>query len=644
MLEKSGRKGTSTWMSSAAFGSGLARMRVTTGKGMRAALVIRGRASGGGLISGYRFRVARGRAYLERIDRGKATSIARSKAIRVRGEVEFILAGYGDWIIGRAFDVKRGRHLGTLVAQDTTHGRGRVGLQAERKHKAKARFSHLSYRAACRAIPGHTSGAPPLFVTAAASDLSTVKYREMEAVSGSIVGRISLPTVERLFCEKKTLKKLSALVPYKYMGKRYLKQRRQLARRPVKIPLDKNGAPALSLSVKNPSMVQAYLAEYHRRHPKKTRMGWLRGGRRKGRTHEGRRIPYLVVGDHANSPDVSVPSFLIIGAHHGNEPMSVDFVLDSIHRTLEVSDSRSRRWLRRVNIWFIPVTNPDGLRRFLEVSRAMGRKNGREQDRWKGPTGGDGVDLNRNYPFRWHTLGEKGSKSSKAHPWYRGPSPASEPETQAIMALSNEEHFAGLLTYHGGTVALLAPYTIDNVENPTRNEAWDVAEDLVAGLPDHPQGKEWIVRKNLYSVDGTDQDWHRFAHGTVALLVEGARRTPKTSRQHRAVRLSARPLFERLIDRFLDGPSVSGFVVDKDGNPLQAIVDIVEVGTRAGETWRSRCRDGRFDRYLPKGITTANLVVRSDAGELHRVTVSGLPGQEPTRIVIENPSADIRCP
>ena len=37
-------------------------------------------------------------------------------------------------------------------------------------------------------------------------------------------------------------------------------------------------------------------------------------------------------------------------------------------------------------------------------------------------------------------------------------------------------------------------------------------------MPRHAQDRDFELKKNLYPVDGTDQDWHRFANGTVALL------------------------------------------------------------------------------------------------------------------------------
>jgi protein MpaA len=63
-----------------------------------------------------------------------------------------------------------------------------------------------------------------------------------------------------------------------------------------------------------------------------------------------------------------------------------------------------------VDLWLIPVVNPDGLARHT-------RKNAR------------GVDLNRNYPYRWADLDGRYESGRRA---------GSEPETQALMTFFRE--------------------------------------------------------------------------------------------------------------------------------------------------------------------------------------------------------------
>lgn len=366
--------------------------------------------------------------------------------------------------------------------------------------------------------------------------------------------------------------------------------------------------------------VEAQLADLHARYPRLTRLVEL------GRSHEGRPLRALVIGRKLKKRDPR-PAMLLNGAHHGVEILSIDMVLDAIDVLLLRSggkrgtkgadselaahakepvlrldpalDRRVKRWLDELVVWCVPVVNPDGVWATLNGHPRTGRKNGRDTDENGRIDAMDGVDLNRNYPFRWGALGEVGSSSKPSSFYYRGPEAGSEPETRAMMRLAESEHFVGAISYHTGTVAVLSPYTIDNVQDPEPNEAWQIGEHLIAGLPPHPQGKPFVLKRKLYSVDGTDQDFYRFHFGTLAYLVEAARRDAKDESERVAIVRSVRPSWMRLFDRFIDGPAISGRVLDASGQPLRAAVQIVEQQPREGEVWHSRCRDGRFDRFVP---------------------------------------------
>lgn len=80
---------------------------------------------------------------------------------------------------------------------------------------------------------------------------------------------------------------------------------------------------------------------------------------------------------------------------HGDEPRT-RAVLRAI---------RDGRKVQGIDLWVISTMNPDGLARGT-------RRNAR------------GVDLNRNFPYRWADLDG---------PYESGPRPASEPETRAVM-------------------------------------------------------------------------------------------------------------------------------------------------------------------------------------------------------------------
>ena len=394
--------------------------------------------------------------------------------------------------------------------------------------------------------------------------------------------------LEALHCAGVTLQSVTVETPWKYTDRSY---RRARDKEPVPTA---RGFDILA-TYKSPDMIERLLRAYHKRYPATTELVDM------GRSHEGRKLLALKISrDVATSQGKA--AVLLNGAHHGNELMSSEFVLDAIDYVLTRQD-RSRqvkRWLDELVIWAVPMVNPDGRWHFLETTRRTGRKNGEDSDGSGQRDRLDGVDLNRNYPYRWHSLGERGSRSRKSAVYYRGHRAGSEPETQALMRLNNSEHFVASVSYHTGTVAVLAPYTIEGAKDPRPNEAWLFAEWLTGQLETHPEEREWELKRNLYAVDGTDQDWHRHAHGTLALLIEGARKSPRTPAGRRAVLENVRPTWTLLFDRVVRGTGVYGVVTDSEGRPVQAEVRLKEQKLRDGERWTSRCRDGRFDRVLAR--------------------------------------------
>ncbi len=109
-----------------------------------------------------------------------------------------------------------------------------------------------------------------------------------------------------------------------------------------------------------------------------------------GRSRDGRAIRAIEAGDPAG---VRV---LVVGCIHGNESAGI-----AIAQRLE------RRSPRGVDLWIIPVLNPDG-----RAANTRGNSHG--------------VDLNRNFPWRWRPL--SGVYAS-------GPRPLSEPEARIAYKL-----------------------------------------------------------------------------------------------------------------------------------------------------------------------------------------------------------------
>jgi murein peptide amidase A len=104
---------------------------------------------------------------------------------------------------------------------------------------------------------------------------------------------------------------------------------------------------------------------------------------------------------------------LVIGVIHGDEPAGAAIV-DRLAQ-LDVAGG--------VDLWTVRAMNPDGL-------AANDRHNANQ------------VDLNRNFPYEWGPIGQPGDGQ------YAGTGPASEPETQAMVAFISEIRPDLVIWYH----------------------------------------------------------------------------------------------------------------------------------------------------------------------------------------------------
>ena len=393
---------------------------------------------------------------------------------------------------------------------------------------------------------------------------------------------------------------LSNAEPVRYVGRKATKR---FDCSGVDLPSDIGAAFSDAKSV-TAKQVEQILAQYHCRYPARTHLFEL------AETHEKRKVWAIAIGRDPWLHDR--PTIFLNGGHHGDELMATTFALDAI-ATLLGGDVDE---LKDLVVVVVPLVNPDGnAHRF---AKRLGRKNGRDNDGDGKRASDEGVDLNRNYPFRWGALGEYGSSTDPSHKWFRGPAAASEPETRGVMRLANSEKFVAAMSFHTGALTLCAPYTIPRVKNPEPDAAITVGWDIVTRIPPHPEGGVPVQRR-LYPLDGNDQDWHRHTHGTLAFLWEGGE--DWLSYEPRRIRASARGAWTALARRFLRGPGFSVRVRDAAGRPLVAEVSVPEIKHFEGERWTSRCRDGRYDSMLPRAGDYTVVVRAGDARVERKVSV-----------------------
>lgn len=152
------------------------------------------------------------------------------------------------------------------------------------------------------------------------------------------------------------------------------------------------------------------------------------------------------------------PEVLFCGAIHAYEPIGVSVCMtDMTHLCENYASNPAIQWLvDNRQIYFIPVMNPDGYVFNETYPSMMWRKNRRLN-----PGGSYGVDLNRNYPYKWGYDNNGSSPNPSA--WnYRGTAPASEPETQAIIDFVNLHQFRAWHNHHSPGDVLLIPFSYIN--------------------------------------------------------------------------------------------------------------------------------------------------------------------------------------
>lgn len=363
---------------------------------------------------------------------------------------------------------------------------------------------------------------------------------------------------------------------------------------------------ALGDSYHGPDEVEALLRGYHERYPSITSLVEI------GRTHQGRAILALKISDN---PEVAEdePAVLFDGGHH-TELLAIEYVLDAIDRTLAGygRDPQTTRRVDGLELWCVPVVNVDGLARFMHETGTAQRKNARDSNGNGVLDLHEGVDINRNYPFAW---GEEGSSAAARNLRYHGPAPGSEPETRAMMQLAYREHFAAVLSFHTHGTHVYTSYLAPTRRDLSPDIAAAIGAEIAAVAPVQPNGRSYYAREGPEGVDvaGSAQDWHLFAHGSMAFTIEGSHHAPAREIRDVAVE-GTRPIWIAMLDRVLDGPWIGGHVRDADGAPVVVEVMIAEIETFEGESWKSRARDGRFDRAVAEP-GTYTLVVRIDGRE-----------------------------
>jgi protein MpaA len=199
-----------------------------------------------------------------------------------------------------------------------------------------------------------------------------------------------------------------------------------------------------------------------------------------GRSWQGRPIEAVEVGNPSGRP------VLVVGCIHGNETAGI-----------AVAHALERLSPRDLDLWVVPDLNPDGV-------AAATRQNAH------------GVDLNRNFPFRWRRL----------HGVYEsGPHPLSEREARIADRLITRLHPHLTVWFH---------QHLDMVWASGGDRRIEKVFARVSGLPYHPMPQ--LAGSAIEWQNNTLRDTTAFA----AELPAGRATSQEIARYVRAVLAAAR--------------------------------------------------------------------------------------------------------
>lgn len=239
-----------------------------------------------------------------------------------------------------------------------------------------------------------------------------------------------------------------------------------------------------------------------------------------GKSLNGQDILVLKVTKQASRiRDGARPAVLYLSAEHAREWITPEMNRRLMHSVIDRygRDPAITRLLDTTELWFEPVANPDGYDFTFTPGNRLWRKNLRDNDGDGQITQFDGVDINRNFAYKWG-FDNEGSSPDPSNQTYRGTAPESEPETKAIDALIKRVRFKFTLNYHSAAELILHG-TAWQVTTPVPD---DIIADALAGDPATPAVPGYFPEQSadLYTTNGdTDGQAHEI-YGSQAFTVE----------------------------------------------------------------------------------------------------------------------------
>lgn len=223
---------------------------------------------------------------------------------------------------------------------------------------------------------------------------------------------------------------------------------------------------------------------------------------------------YLRIGNK-DAPDRDrKPGVLNFAAPHAREwcqPIGMVELTEQLLQNYDPTSTdpaivKNTELVQSLDLFIAPMTNPDGTN-YSMYDQKMWRKT-----RSVEVGGAVGVDVNRNYPYRW----EPGNPRSEVYP---GPGPLSEAETRHVVEIVDEHpNIRFACDWHSHAEEIRRPMGVSEADKPL----YDALHNRMAGAIASVRGRQYETVVSQV-VNGSSDDYLYHQKGVISTVVEDAR-------------------------------------------------------------------------------------------------------------------------